>query len=39
MKEGIAGVKLFEPITIGKVTLKNRSVFASYETNFATEEG
>jgi 2,4-dienoyl-CoA reductase-like NADH-dependent reductase (Old Yellow Enzyme family) len=32
-------MKLFEPLTIGKVTLKNRLVFAPYETNYATEEG
>ncbi len=32
-------MKLFEPITIGKVTLRNRLVFAPYETNYATEEG
>lgn len=32
-------MKLFEPMTIGKVTLRNRLVFAPYETNYATEEG
>ena len=32
-------MKLFEPLEIGKVTLKNRLVFAPYETNYATEEG
>lgn len=32
-------MKLFEPLTIGSVTLKNRLVFAPYETNYATEEG
>lgn len=32
-------MKLFEPITIGNVTLKNHLVFASFETNYATEEG
>jgi 2,4-dienoyl-CoA reductase-like NADH-dependent reductase (Old Yellow Enzyme family) len=32
-------MKLFEPITVGKFTFKNRLVFAPYETNFATQEG
>jgi len=32
-------MKLFEPITIGRLTLRNRLVFAPYETNYATEEG
>lgn len=32
-------MKLFESITIGKNTLKNRLVFAPYETNYASEEG
>lgn len=32
-------MKLFEPISIGKITLKNRLVFAPCETNYATGEG
>jgi 2,4-dienoyl-CoA reductase-like NADH-dependent reductase (Old Yellow Enzyme family) len=32
-------MKLLEPISIGKCTLKNRLVFAPYETNYASEEG
>lgn len=32
-------MKLFEPISIGNCTLKNRLVFAPYETNYASEEG
>ena len=31
--------KLFEPITVGNVTLKNRVVMAPMATNFATQDG
>ena len=32
-------MRLFEPITIGNVTIKNRIVLAPCDTNYATEEG
>jgi 2,4-dienoyl-CoA reductase-like NADH-dependent reductase (Old Yellow Enzyme family) len=32
-------MKLFEPISIGELTLKNRLVFPPLETNYATDKG